>query len=436
MTNKVINNKKVIFGWSMYDWSASVYNLTLTSTIFPIYFTSVVYAKNGSDVIDFLGFDVKNSALYSYSLSFVFLFVALLNPILTAICDYTGRKKSFMKFFCFAGAASCSMLYFFDNQHITLGVFAFILAGIGYNGSWVFYNSYLPEITTPDRYDKVSALGFALGYIGSVILLLFNLSILLLPQFYGNISSEMASKVSFLSVGIWWFLFSLITFYYLPNDTPLATSKADKWILNGFKELKKVFFIAVKIRELKFFLMAFFLFNLGVQTTMYIATIFADKELHMPSGNLIATVLIIQFVAIAGAYLSSLISSKFGNIISIIAQLFIWIFVCIGAYFVQTASQFYVIASFVGLVMGGIQSISRATFAKFIPLKSHDNASFFSFYEFVDKISIVVGTLIYGLCDSITGSARNSVLILAIFFFFAILILFKIAKQNVNLSKL
>ncbi len=430
MNNTKINDKKTIFGWYMYDWSASAYNLTITSTIFPIYFTSVVLNKNGGDIVSFLGCEVRNSALYSYSLSFVFLMVVLLNPILTAICDYTGHKKSFMKFFCFVGAASCGSMYLFDNQHIYLGVFGFILAGIGYNCSWVFYNSYLPEIASKDKFDKISAIGYAFGYVGSVLLLLFNLSMLLFPAYYSNITSEMASKISFLSVGLWWFLFSLVTFYFLPKDVPISTENTSGWILNGFKELKKVFFIASKIKSLKLFLIAFFLYNLGVQTFMYVATVFSDKELHMPTDALIATVLILQFVAIPGAYLSSFISKKFGNNIAIILQLFIWIGICFGAYVIETPTQFYVLAFFVGLVMGGIQSISRSTFAKFIPSDTTDNASFFSLYECVDKTSIVFGTLIYGLCDTITGSARSSVLILGLFFFFAILILRKIIKLN------
>lgn len=419
----------------MYDWSASTYNLTITSSIFPIYFTSIVKGENGTDIVNFLGFQLKNSSIYSYSLSFIFLFVALTNPFLTSISDFTGRKKSFMKLYCFMGAASCSTLYFFDNHHLMLGVFAFILAGIGYNGSWVFYNSYLPEITTPDKYDNVSAKGFSFGYIGSVILLLFNLSMLLKPDFYGGIDAQMASKISFLSVGIWWFLFSLITFYLLPADKPIKNTDYKVWIFNGFKELKKIFIIAKKSNELKYFLFAFFLYNLGVQTTMYVATIFAEIELHLPADSLIATVLILQFVAIPGAYFSSVISNRFSNITSITIQLFIWIGICLGAYFVQNEYQFYVVAFLVGWVMGGIQSISRSTFAKFIPKNKADNASFFSFYEFVDKLSIVVGTLIYALCDTLFSNGRIVLLILAMFFMLAIFILkIKLSENKILLK--
>jgi UMF1 family MFS transporter len=413
----------------MYDWSVSVYNLVITSSIFPIYFASVVVNAQGGDMIKILGFEIKNSVLYSYSLTCTFLLIAIASPILTAIADYSGRRKAFMQFFCIVGGLACCTMFFFKTSTIMLGVAMFMLAGIGFSGSFVFYNSYLPEIATEDQMDRVSARGFSMGYIGSVILLIFNLLMLMMPQYFGNISNGMACKLSFLSVGIWWILFAQYTFYYLPKDIHKHERKKG-WILNGFKELKKVYHQVMEMRKLKYFLLSFFFYNMGVQTVMYVATIFAEKELHLPSSNLITTVLILQLIAIPGAILTSKLSAKIGNIPTIISEVVIWIGICACAYFVTNGNEFYVLAAVVGLVMGGIQSISRSTYSKLIPANTKDTASFFSFYEVSDKLSIVAGTFFYGFTEAITGSARNSVLALGICFIISIVILVRLNKIN------
>lgn len=423
------NISKTINAWCMYDWAVSVYSLVITSSIFPIYFASVVVNSQGGDIISFLGYSIRNSVLYSYSLTFTFLIIAILSPILTAIADYSGRRKAFMRFFCVLGALACSALFFFDTDSIFFGVLMFILAGIGYSGSFVFYNSYLPEIATEEKLDQVSAKGFAFGYIGSVILLIFNLMLLMLPQYFGNLSNGMACKYSFLSVGVWWILFAQYTFYYLPKDVP-KHQRTKGWILNGFKELAKVYNQLKKMRKLKYFLLSFFFYNMGVQTIMYVATIFAEKELHLPSSNLIGTVLLLQLVAIPGAFLASKLSNHIGNITTIIVEVIIWILICIGAYFVTNGNEFYLLAAFVGLVMGGIQAISRSTYSKLIPKNTKDSASFFGFYEVADKLAIVSGTFFYGLTEAITGSPRNSVLALGIFLFIGLIFLIRLNKMK------
>jgi UMF1 family MFS transporter len=415
----------------MYDWAISVYNLVITSSIFPIYFAAVVVNEQGGNIIKFAGINIKNSVLYSYSLSFAFLLAAFVSPFLTSIADYSGKRKLFMHFFCILGGLACCTLYFFDTNTISLGVISFIVAGIGYSGSFVFYNSYLPIIATEDKFDSISARGFAMGYIGSVILLIFNLLMILQPQYFGGISSGLASRISFLMVGVWWILFAQYTFYHLPKDSQ-SKAKSSKWLLNGIKELQKVWSEIQNSPYLKKFLIAFFLYNLGVQTTMYIATIFAESELHLPSSNLIATVLILQLIAIPGAMLTSKLSSKIGNINTIMIEIIVWIGICIGAYFVANGNQFYALAGVVGLVMGGIQSLSRSTYSKLIPQNTHDTASYFSFYEMTDKISLVSGTFVYGFVESITGNARNSVLTIGIFFIMSLLVLFIGLKSKPN----
>jgi UMF1 family MFS transporter len=425
------NDKKLINAWCMYDWANSVYSLVIISTIFPVYYGAVAIGTDGSDVVNLLGIQIKNSVLYSYAVSFAFLVVAVMSPFLTAIADYSGNKKHFMQFFCYLGAASCAALFFFTTDTLLLGVTAFVIAGIGYSGSIVFYNAYLPEIATEDKFDQVSAKGFSLGYIGSVLLLVLNLLLIMKPEWFGGISSGLASRISFLSTGIWWLVFAQWTFYYLPNNVYNRKGEGS-WIFNGFKKLKGILKDVSIQPLLKRFLLSFFFYNMGVQTVMYLATIFGDKELKLPAANLIITVLILQLVAIPGAYGFSRLSGRFGNINALIVAVIVWIGICAGAYFVTNGNEFYVLAAVVGLVMGGVQSLSRATYSKLIPADTHDHASYFSFYDVVEKLSIVLGTASYALAEQLTGNMRNSIIVVALFFVLGLIILFQIPLRKVQ----
>ena len=428
------NNPKIMRAWCIYDWANSVYSLVIISTIFPIYYGAMSINEQGEDLVRFLGVEVKSSALFAFAVSFSFLAIAVMSPFLTAIADYSGRKKLFMQVFCYLGALSCSSLFFFTRQTFTLSVFLFIIASIGFSGSIVFYNSYLPEIATEDRYDKLSARGFALGYIGSVILLLANLALIMKPEFFGidPANTSLGPRLSFLSTGIWWIGFAQYTFYFLPKNVHRKRPQGS-WVLNGFRELGKVLRQVKQLHLLKRFLLAFFFYNMGVQTVMYVATIFGDKELQLPAENLIMTVLILQLVAIGGAYGFAALSKRVGNIRALVAAVIIWVGICGGAYFVRTGLDFYGLAAMVGLVMGGIQSLSRSTYSKLIPQDTADTASFFSFYDVTEKISIVIGTMAYGYIDQITGSMRNSVLGLMVFFIVGLVLLFSIkGKKNLN----
>jgi MFS transporter, UMF1 family len=420
------NNIKVINAWCMYDWANSVYSLTITTAVFPGYYLAVTQER-----VKFLGFEFVNSALYSFALSFSFLAAAFLSPILTSIADYTGRKKMFMQGFCYLGSLSCAFLFFFTPDEgakyvsefvLSISVVAFILAGMGFSGSVVFYNSFLPEIATEDRMDKVSAKGFAFGYIGSVLLLIVNLAMLLKPQMFALKSEGIAARISFLSVGIWWFLFAQYTFYYLPSNVYKKEAKGN-WILNGFKELNKVFSEIRSHNMLKRFLIAFFFYNLGVQTVMYMATIFGKGELKLETAELIVVVLIIQIIAIFGAQLFAGISGKIGNVKTLMIIISVWILVCIAAYFVRNNIDFYMLAVVVGFVMGGGQSMSRSTYAKLIPEHTTDHASYFSFYDVADKVSTFVGTAIFGVITTVTGGMRPSTLTLGVFFIIGLIFL-------------
>lgn len=424
------NKPSILNAWCMYDWANSVHSLVIVSAIFPIYFSNTAVNAQGGPDVEFLGITVNNSALFSFAVSFAFLFIAIVNPILGAIADFSGRKKRFMQFFVYLGAATCLLLYFFNRENLVLGVIAFTLSLIGWSGSIVFYNAYLPEIATEDRFDKLSARGFTMGYIGSVLLLIFNLTMLIKPEWYGNIDSGTACRISFVTVAIWWVGFAQIPFYYLPNGKPSTKKREGGWIWNGFRELKKVLGELNHLPLTKRFLVAFFFYNMGVQTVMYIGTLFGSNELKLPDNALIVTILLLQILAIVGAYCAALLSGKWGNTATLCAILVIWIGVCVSAYFVYTEVQFYGLAAGIGFVMGGVQSLSRSTYAKFLPENTPDTASYFSFYDVCDKFSTFLGTTIFGVITQLSGM-RNSILFLAVIFVIGLLILRRIPSQKI-----
>jgi MFS transporter, UMF1 family len=428
-----LNQPRVINAWGMYDWANSVYSLVITSAIFPVYYQAVaVSAKNG-DLILFFGVEIINSVLYSYALSASFLLVALILPLLSGVADYSGRKKLFMKIFVFLGSGSCIGLYFFDGSNIEYGIFCSIFASVGYSGSLVFYDAFLPEIATPDRFDRVSAKGYALGYIGSVLLLIASLFVIEQYEVFGFADKGVATRSSFLLVGLWWFGFSFIPLTILPENVHNRKPQGD-WLLKGYFEIMKVWKSIGDKPSIKRFLLAFFFYNMGVQTVMYLAATFGSKELALPADKLIFTVLIIQLVAVAGAYLFAFFSEKAGNKASLLTMIVIWVGICIAAYFIQNEYHFYFLAFAVGMVMGGIQSLSRATYSKLIPRNTVDTASYFSFFDVTFNLSIVVGTFSYGFIESFTGNMRYSAVFLAVYFVLGlgVLITTKIPKGKIQ----
>ncbi len=411
-------SKKVIRGWAMYDWANSVYNLVITTTFFPIYFTAVTKKQFGSDIIPFLGRKFVNSSLYDYSLAVAYLFIALLYPVLTSIADSRGNKKAFMKFFCYMGSAGCAMLYFFNGTNLWLGILCFMMASMGFVGSLVFYNAFLPEIAAPEDRDRVSAKGFSYGYIGSVILQIIGfILVVLLPG-----DPFLAPRITFLLVGIWWASFAQFTFAVLP-ETKSAGKISTGIITESFSEMKKVYNEIKKLPVLKNYLRGFFFYSMGVQTVMLAATLFGSKLLQLADTKLIITIVVIQLVAIPGAIWMSRLSEKFGNLRVLAGIVVFWILICLAAYYTAYYKEqggnpefgFYGLAVAVGLVMGGIQSLSRSTYSKLMP-ETRDTASYFSYYDFTEKLAIVIGMFSFGLIEEATGSMKNSVLSLIVFF--------------------
>ncbi|OAQ42286.1 MFS transporter permease [Pedobacter psychrophilus] len=424
------NNKKTIKAWAMFDWANSAYNLVITSTIFPAYYTAITTTSNNNDKVFFFGFKFVNTALSNYALAVAYLIIAFLTPILTATADYRGNKKTFMMVFTWIGALACAGLYFFKIDTLELGIILFAVAAIGYCGGIVFSNSYLPEIATLDQQDKVSAKGFAYGYIGSVILQIICFVFVLIPEAFGITDASFPARLSFLLVGIWWLGFSYFPFTVLPKASQNYNKLDKKKVGSGFGELKKVWDQVKTMPVLKSFLTAYFFYAMGVQTIMLVAANFGEKILHLGTSKLIATILIIQLVAIIGAYLMSRLSQIYGNIKVLIFVVVLWIFVCAAAYFVANEYQFYVLAAVVGLIMGGIQSLSRSTFSKYVPEGTSDTASFFSFYDVTEKLAIVAGLFSFGFVEELTGNMRNSAASLGMFFIIGLILLFVTLKKE------
>ena len=422
----------------MYDWANSAYNLVITSTIFPTYYEAITRNPSNGNTVTFLGRDFVNTALYNYALGTAFIIVSILSPILTSIADTRGNKKNFMRFFCTIGSAACAGLYFFtptetasgtitlSSQTLHLGIFCMIISCIGFWASLVFYNSYLPDLVPESQRDRISARGFTWGYVGSVILQIICFVIVFFPETFGFTSQfekdYMPPRISFVLVALWWIGFAQIPLAILPSGNISTPRNKNNVFKTGFLELKKVWLQVKHLSVMKRFLYSFFWYSAGIQTVFLVATQFGAKELRLPTTKLIITIMIIQLVAIPGAIIISRLSEKIGNFQTLIGVVAIWVAICAGGYFITTDIQFYVLGAMVGLVMGGIQAVSRSTYSKLMP-ETKDTASFFSFYDVTEKIALVLGIFTFAYVEELTGSMRNSVLALTVFFLIGLLFL-------------
>ena len=424
-----LNDKKTINGWAMFDWANSAFALVITAAIFPSYFATVTQGTT-EGVIDFGWIKLQNTAVFAYATSVAYLIITLLSPLLSGIADYGGKRKFFLRFFTTMGSLACLSLFFFDSiGDLTIGLIGYILAMIGFAGGLVFYNSYLPEIATEDQYDRISAKGFAYGYVGSILLLCFNLFIIMKPEVFG-LSSEgyLPIRIAFLSVGLWWIGFAQIAFNRLPDDS--KEKPQENIISKGIEELQKVWGKVKKEKRIKTFLGAFFCISAGAQTVIFLASIFAAEELGFETTELITVILLLQIIGIAGAYFFAWVSDKKGNIFALTAVAIIFVGICLAAYFVTVKSQFYVIAAFVGMVMGGVQSLSRSTYSKLIPADTKDVTSYFSFYDVLEKIAIVSGTSMFAAINQLTGGMRNSIVTLSLFFILGVFFLSRVKMKS------
>jgi MFS transporter, UMF1 family len=426
----VQGDKRVIRGWVMYDWSNSVFQLTITTAIFPLYYNAIT--SNGDDhIVSFFGAEVINTVLYSWAIASAFLLVGILSPLLSSMADYSGRRKTFMKVFTFIGAISCSSLFFFDKDNIELGVIAFSLGTFGYAGSIVFYNSFLPVIAAPKDHDRISAWGYAMGYLGGVILLLLQLAVIMKPGWFGiPADSDLKFRLAFLTVGLWWIGFSQITFRRLPKYIYKKRKGRESVIFNGYKELQMVYRQIRKSNALSLYLVCYFFFMMGLLSVMYMAASFGTKEVGLPDEIMIPTLLLIQLVGMGGAWMFARLSAKIGNFRALMIALITWTLICSGAYYITDAAGFITAAFFIGLVMGGTQALARSTYSKMLP-ETTDHTSFFSFFDVMEKLASAGGTFSFGLIEALTGNMRFSVVAIGVFFVIGlmfILIVMKIHK--------
>jgi len=418
------DDKRTIKGWVRYDWANSVYQLTISSAIFPIYYNQVT--RHGDDfIVHFFGLPVINTVLYSWAIAAAYLLVAFLSPFLSSIADYTGLRKGFMKGFTILGAASCSALFFFDSNTIELGVICFALGTVGYGGSLVFYNSFLPIIASPAEQDKVSARGYISGYLGGVVLLIVNLIVVMQPAFFGITDPKLPAKLAFLSVGLWWFGFSQTTFRRLPKYTFGHRETGTSVILGGYRQLRIVFRQIRRMPRLRIFLPAYFFITMGLLTVMFMAATYGEKALRLGETVLIATILLIQLIGMLGAWLFARLSGRVGNIRAFRLTVYIWMGICVAAYFITDAVGFLCVGIAVGLVMGGSQSLARSTYSKMLP-PTEDHTSFFSFFDVMEKLATVAGTFSFGIIEALTGNMRNSVLAITLFFAVGLAFLFRL----------
>lgn len=424
-------DRKLLNAWAFYDWANSVYSLVIASAIFPNFY-ALLFKERGNNYVDIYGYHCKDTAMITFITAFAFLIVACISPILSGIADYIGNKKAFLRFFCYMGGLSCIGLYWFNVENFFISYSVYMLGLIGFWASLVFYNSYLPDIAFPEQQDRVSARGFSLGYIGSTLLLIVNLFMVMSSN--GFIETMNAMRMSFLMVGVWWIGFSHVTYYYLPKGVSTGHKVTKDVIFDGFKELKQVWKSLKQNIVLKRYLSSYFVFIMAVQTVMLVATYFGAQEIKWRSEDeqtkgLIISILVIQIVAVFGAFLTSRASGKFGNIKTLVFLNAFWALLCVFAYFVETPNQFYAVAGFVGLVMGGIQSLARSTYSKLLP-ETKDTASYFSFYDVTEKVGIVIGMSIYGIIYQVTDSQRNSIVFLGIFFILGMLLLLRVPRND------
>ena len=447
MANLPKGHPKLLNAWAFYDWANSVYSLVIASAVFPIFY-ELIFKESGRNYVTLFGMQCKDTAMISFVTAFAFLIVAIFSPILSGIADYVGNKKSFLRFFCYMGAVSCIGLYWFTLDNLFISYTLYFFGLIGFWSSLVFYNSYLPDIAFPDQQDRVSARGFSMGYIGSTLLLILNLAMVMFPKTFGIDGAEEAMRISFVSVGLWWIGFSHITYYYLPKGNHNKQPITKAVVMNGFQELRKVWKQLQENLALKRYLYSYFVFIMAVQTVMLVATYFGsteitwrnpddpalqgmDKIFQVEETGLIICILLIQLVAVLGAFITSRASGKFGNIKTLLFLNAFWAVLCVFAYFMKVPNDFYIMAGLVGLVMGGIQSLARSTYSKLLP-ETEDTASFFSFYDVTEKIGIVIGMSIYGIIDQVTGSMRNSIVFLGAFFVIGFFLLLRVPKKALS----
>jgi UMF1 family MFS transporter len=428
------NDKREIFGWVMYDWANSAFSTTVATTLLGVYLTGLaqsILGDNGT-VISFgpLG-RVSSKSFFPFCVAASVFLQAFLLPVLGAIADYSNLKKRLMALFCYVGVAATCLLFFITGSLYTIGGALFILANLCFGASIVFYNAFLPEITTEDKRDKVSSRGYALGYLGGGLLLALNLALVVWAQSKNNSAAvSLAVRLSLLSAGVWWGGFAILTFTRLKErGTARRLPPGKNYLSIGFSETIKTFRELGRLRHTLKYLLGYLLFNDGIQTVIVMSGVFLEQELFISRGLepnrsfLLGLILVVQFAAFVGALLFERIAKAIGTKNAILLSLVLWSAIVIYAYgFLETVTQAWFMGASIAIVLGGSQALSRSLFSRMIP--AGREASFFGIYEISERGTSWIGPLVFGIVVTATNSYRQAILSLIVFFIGGMVILF------------
>jgi UMF1 family MFS transporter len=397
--------RKIIVSWCLYDWANSAFATTIMAAVLPVFYSSVAAAELSKTTA---------SSYWGYTNTIAMLIVAFTAPVLGALADHSGMKKKFLAAFAALGILSTAGLVGVGRGDWLLASSLYILGMVGFSGGNNFYDSLLPHVAGDQEIDRISSWGYATGYLGGGILLVFNLAMILKPQFFGLPNAEWGTRYSFLTVSIWWALFTipLLKNVSEPPVVPIAGESANP-LRASLQRLSLTFRNLRRHREAFKFLMAFWLYNDGIGTIISMAVIFG-AEIHIAQEHLIGSILAVQVVGVPCSILFGRIAGKIGAKNAIFAGLIIYTGISIGGYFLQTALHFWILAIFVGFVQGGTQALSRSLFGTLIP-KSR-SAEFYSFYDVSSKFAGIIGPAVFGIVGQLTGSSRLSILSLVVFF--------------------
>lgn len=419
--------RRVHHGWAMYDWANSSYSLVIGTAIFPIYYSAVMEAA-GRESYRIFGMEFSTTAAYTFVMAAAYLVVSIGTPYLSALAEVSGSKKAFMRRFIYSGTLACFAMYFFTSDAPVLGLITPFVASIAFAGSLVFYNSYLPEIAAPEAQDALSARGFALGYLGSALMLIVALAFIQNPGWFGLDGPGLITRLTFVAVGLWWIGWGEYSLSRLPEGRAVGDRKKG-WVRAAYQQLFDVAKSFRQTRGLERFVLGFFFASAGVQTVILIATLFGKEALHLETSSLITTILLIQFVGMLGSWFFAKLSRLIGNIRALLISGFLWMLISFLAYFIQSELQFYVLGAAVGLVLGGIQSLARSTYSQLLP-PAQEHVVYFSFFDVAEKLATVLGMLAVGWLETLTGDLRLAAVLLSGFFAVAVVLWSRISWRR------
>jgi UMF1 family MFS transporter len=426
------NDAREIFGWKVYDWANSAFSTTVAGVFLGEYTTRLAQRAVGENgaILSLGGTDlITAKSFFPFCVgASVFLQVFLL-PVLGSLADYSNLKKRMLALFCYVGVAATCLMFFVTGKLYVAGGVLFVVANLSFGASMVFYNAYLPEMTTEDQRDKVSSRGFAYGYLGGALLLALNLALVLAGPKLIGISDGLAVRLSLLSAGLWWGGFSLFTFARLKTRAAERTLPPGKSYLTvGFSELGKTLRELLRLKHTLKYLIGYLFYNDGIQTVISMASVFLAQELFVQRGMeadqsfLIGIFLLVQFMAIFGALLFERVARWLGTKHAIVASLVVWSGIVIYAYrYLQTTTQAWFLAACIAIVMGGSQALSRSLFSRMIP--AGRESSFFGLYEISERGTSWMGPLVFGLIVSRTNSYRHAMVSLIVFFVVGLIVL-------------